>query len=1324
MYPVYTGGTIDDITRQISELDTSLHDGNLQTQLVIDKYLKEKGLQFEEEDEEFGYGKLMIDYKPPKPMSKGKITDKDQIQKVSGVTVIVQDVRVCHTGVRPVPQLWDTWKLDKLEPLDMRKDEKIKKDASKVTLTDEYLNREASMSKGIQKPLPMIGQPSSVGNRRDSRRKSYAMKYLSRLHEDDLRKRTVFAKKHKLGYQDYISTAHGTAGTRQGHGTVTVRNRRHLEQNSYDCGKARLTARQGHGTVTVRNRRHLEQISYDCGKARLTARQGHGRDTARNRRHLEQISYDCGKARLTARQGHGTARSRHGFIRNPKSSRPRHGTSVSPSGKNISPFLVPRSPGDSKAFKVGDRVHLRGYVGTIKFVGATELGQGDWIGMEMDKEMEQGHNGNYDGIQYFICGPKRGVFARSTLVFHLDESNEKTLRGPLPISPRTVVLIQTMIRRYLKRIHQKKTQLTSDVDKTIDKYVRSVPESEITSINRLSHYLTEPFDGGQRSKAFAIYRWITLNVAFDYKGYFGKESLMDCAAENVLKNRVAVSEGYSSLFEALCRAANVPARTVHGIFKGYGYKLGEAILNGQCRHSWNVIRVAGEWYICDCTLGAGYVGEDMMFHKMSNIERFMVQPELALTDHFPDEEKWQLLDATVSKEDFEAMAVPSATMYRLRVRLDSHKNCCYDIDADSIVMSFQSPKKNILKGIVKDSNGRSLGQRSLVQMVSQGDKTKLQAYFPEPGEYILQICVLGTHNEWIPGVVYKIHTWDGIGYNTGGFPSIGTKFYSLGFQIEKPSQNLESDDGRAVLYISCSNNKIRTLKPKLSRLSIVCGTEDLHEDVQDTSMCYVDKGGVTFKVKVHVPQMGIYKLDLYCELRKQTEYLCSYFINAFHGATPVAGFPKVTDVFRYWTMQLVDKRENIEAQDGKTSITLRNPKGLVLIGALLKDEEECPGMCCTDSNQKKGESTVRVHTPEPGIFRLDIYGRQEGEKNKHLLCSYVIKSLETASENPGFPLTTETFKSWGVALVEPTENITSKNGSAIVVLQAPEDVEILGKLFDEDGKNVPGMCIAKETENGREISMNTPRPGAFKLSVYGRRGKKAKKVLLCSYKIKSHNAASENPGFPELTETFSAWNLKLVDQFDNISTDTGRAVVTINTPRSILLSARLRQNEKNLSSDLCFAERHGSDTKISIHVPEAGLYQLNISGRESPGAKSEFLGSYSVFSCRGLGERAGFPRLEDEFRLWGLRLDSNRENIAVYDGSVVITFLNPNMIELHAELLDGKESVPSVIEDQMEERMVYRCTLPKKGKYTFKLLGTNVAGSGDQKLLCLYKIFY
>lgn len=74
----HRGGTISDITDQICSLNASLHSYDSPTQLVVDKYMKDHGLEVEPDEEEFGFGKLLIDYKPPKK-STAKISNKGKI---------------------------------------------------------------------------------------------------------------------------------------------------------------------------------------------------------------------------------------------------------------------------------------------------------------------------------------------------------------------------------------------------------------------------------------------------------------------------------------------------------------------------------------------------------------------------------------------------------------------------------------------------------------------------------------------------------------------------------------------------------------------------------------------------------------------------------------------------------------------------------------------------------------------------------------------------------------------------------------------------------------------------------------------------------------------------------------------------------------------------------------------------------------------------------------------------------------------------------------------------------------------------------------------
>ncbi|XP_019588490.2 centrosome-associated protein 350 isoform X2 [Rhinolophus sinicus] len=75
-------------------------------------------------------------------------------------------------------------------------------------------------------------------------------------------------------------------------------------------------------------------------------------------------------------------------------------------------------------FHVGDRV-LIGNVqpGTLRFKGMTSFAQGFWAGVELDKP-EGNNNGTYDGIVYFVCKEKHGIFAPPQKISHIPENFE------------------------------------------------------------------------------------------------------------------------------------------------------------------------------------------------------------------------------------------------------------------------------------------------------------------------------------------------------------------------------------------------------------------------------------------------------------------------------------------------------------------------------------------------------------------------------------------------------------------------------------------------------------------------------------------------------------------------------------------------------------------------------------------------------------------------------------------------------------------------------------------------------------------------------------
>lgn len=78
-------------------------------------------------------------------------------------------------------------------------------------------------------------------------------------------------------------------------------------------------------------------------------------------------------------------------------------------------------------FNIGDRVLVsKVQPGTLRFKGLTKFAKGFWAGVELDKP-EGNNNGTYDGIKYFDCREKYGIFAPPQKISHITESIDSHL---------------------------------------------------------------------------------------------------------------------------------------------------------------------------------------------------------------------------------------------------------------------------------------------------------------------------------------------------------------------------------------------------------------------------------------------------------------------------------------------------------------------------------------------------------------------------------------------------------------------------------------------------------------------------------------------------------------------------------------------------------------------------------------------------------------------------------------------------------------------------------------------------------------------------------
>uniref|UniRef100_A0A8C2CGK0 CAP-Gly domain-containing protein n=1 Tax=Cyprinus carpio TaxID=7962 RepID=A0A8C2CGK0_CYPCA len=67
------------------------------------------------------------------------------------------------------------------------------------------------------------------------------------------------------------------------------------------------------------------------------------------------------------------------------------------------------------SFCIGDRVLVSNIQpGTLRFKGQTNFANGFWAGVELDNP-EGSNNGTYDGVVYFECSEKHGIFESPVL---------------------------------------------------------------------------------------------------------------------------------------------------------------------------------------------------------------------------------------------------------------------------------------------------------------------------------------------------------------------------------------------------------------------------------------------------------------------------------------------------------------------------------------------------------------------------------------------------------------------------------------------------------------------------------------------------------------------------------------------------------------------------------------------------------------------------------------------------------------------------------------------------------------------------------------------
>lgn len=128
------------------------------------------------------------------------------------------------------------------------------------------------------------------------------------------------------------------------------------------------------------------------------------------------------------------------------------------------------------SFRVGSQVLFKGDPGVVRFVGETGFANGVWIGVELNGDNGK-NDGSVNGVRYFQCPDKHGIFVRETMLEVMDEGAAELgkvrsgSRAASRITSRSSDIMPndqdetTRLRSIIQKLQDKLLSMKSDIEK-------------------------------------------------------------------------------------------------------------------------------------------------------------------------------------------------------------------------------------------------------------------------------------------------------------------------------------------------------------------------------------------------------------------------------------------------------------------------------------------------------------------------------------------------------------------------------------------------------------------------------------------------------------------------------------------------------------------------------------------------------------------------------------------------------------------------------------------------------------------------------------------
>jgi len=266
---------------------------------------------------------------------------------------------------------------------------------------------------------------------------------------------------------------------------------------------------------------------------------------------------------------------------------------------------------------------------------------------------------------------------------------------------------------------------------SLDQYAGATPAAVERTLDDLVAYLVQPAHS-DAEKARLIFCWIAAHIDYDVVS-FRSGAITDTSAEAVLAHRKTICDGYANLYCAMAVRAGLTALKIPGYARGIDIPLGRNPHSSN--HAWNAVQLNGRWQLLDSTWGAGHV-EGIHFTREYDAFFFLTPPAQFIYTHFPDEARWQLLAAPVSRATFDQWPDLKSPFFKCRLHLDSHQTDHLTMP-EAVKITFTAETPIELQAQLESADIELPRDYCFTQR--EGDRYAVYVRFPAAGKYQLVI---------------------------------------------------------------------------------------------------------------------------------------------------------------------------------------------------------------------------------------------------------------------------------------------------------------------------------------------------------------------------------------------------------------------------------------------------------------------------------------------------------------------------------------------------------------------------------------------------------